>query len=240
MNAVDPMARSPLTARFQAQRAEMETRFGWLVARTFGSPPPEAAAARDGVAIADESHNGKVIIQGAEAEPLLEEAFGVCPTIGAGVQFAEGAALRALFRLRGDLFFARTAPGEEGRGVLAELRAAKEGRFVTATDITHGRSELRLVGPSSTEVLSKVCGLDFHRARFPQLGARETSLAKTKQLLIRNDMKTNSVGHLSSFSIIGGRSLGAYVWDTLVQAGAEFGIRPIGTAGLELMRRADG
>ena len=237
MTGVDPIARSPLAERFEAQRAEMETQSGWLVARSFGSPEREAAAARDSVAIADESHNGKVIIRGTEAEPLFEEVFGESPAIGAGVQLAEGAALRMLFRLRGDIFFGRTAPGEEGKSALAGLRqGAKEAGFVTITDITHGRSEFRLVGPSCTELLSKVCGLDFHAARFPDLGARETSLAKTKQLLIRNDVETNSGGQLRSFCIIGGRALGTYVWDTLVEAGAEFGMRPIGTAGVGLMK----
>ena len=84
-----------------------------------------------------------------------------------------------------------------------------------------------MIGPDSQVLLSKVCGLDFHSSAFPNETAKQSSLAKTTQLIIRYD-----IGELPAFSIIGVQSLGPYVWDTLMEAGREFGIVPIGTAAL--------
>ena len=84
-----------------------------------------------------------------------------------------------------------------------------------------------MIGPASQELLSKVCGLDFHPSVFPNETAKQSSLAKTTQLIIRRD-----IGKLPAFSIIGAQSLGPYVWDTPMEAGREFGIVPIGRAAL--------
>ena len=78
------------------------------------------------------------------------------------------------------------------------------------TDVTHGRSEIRVVGPASTSLMRKVCGLDFHPEAFPDGAARQSDVAKTTQLVIRRD-----IGELPAFSVIGARSLGAYLWDTM-------------------------
>ena len=88
-----------------------------------------------------------------------------------------------------------------------------------------------MVGPASQALLSKVCSLNFHSSEFPNGVAKQTSLAKTAQLIIRRD-----IGELPAFSVIGVRSLGAYVWDTIVEAGREFGITPIGQVTLQALK----
>ena len=133
-----------------------------------------------------------------------------------------------IYRLRNDLFFIITPPSKEvsAQKKLTTASAASE-QFVTVTDVTHGRVEIRVIGPNSQELLSKVCGLDFHPSAFPNETAKQSSLAKTTQLIIRCD-----IGELPAFSIIGSQSLGPYVWDTLMEAGREFGGVPIGRAAL--------
>jgi heterotetrameric sarcosine oxidase gamma subunit len=78
--------------------------------------------------------------------------------------------------------------------------------------------------------LSKVCGLDFHPLAFPNGWAKQSSLAKTPQLIIRRD-----IGELPAFSIIGVRSFAAYVWETIMEAGYELGITPIGQAAVQAL-----
>jgi sarcosine oxidase subunit alpha len=87
-----------------------------------------------------------------------------------------------------------------------------------------------VIGSASQELLSKVCGLDFHPTAFPNETAKQSSLAKTAQLIIRRD-----IGELPAFSIIGAQSLGPYVWDTMMEAGKEFGLVPIGRAALGVL-----
>ncbi len=103
--------------------------------------------------------------------------------------------------------------------------------MVTVTDLSDGLAELTLLGPASRSVLSKVSGLDFRPDAFPIRTARQTSLAKTRQLIIRRDL-----GDLPAYLIVGARSLSAYVWDVIMEAGHEFGIVP---AGVETLRRLE-
>jgi glycine cleavage system aminomethyltransferase T len=56
----------------------------------------------------------------------------------------------------------------------------------------------------------------------------QTSVAKTHQLIIRAD-----VIDLPAYRLIGGRALGAYVWDTLMEAGRDLQLSPIGCQALE-------
>jgi heterotetrameric sarcosine oxidase gamma subunit len=145
--------------------------------------------------------------------------------IGQGTAVPEG----HVYRLRADLFFVSTPPGIES-DVLLPLHEASHtaGDLVTVTDITHGRAELRLVGPASAELLSRLCGLDFHPSAFPNLAARQSSLAKTTQLIIRED-----IGALPAYSLVGARSLGAYLWHSMMQAGRDLGLEPLGQAALD-------
>ncbi len=86
-------------------------------------------------------------------------------------------------------------------------------------------AELRLVGPRSRDVLSQLCALDFAPSAFANHMAKQTSFAKTTQLIVRRDISA-----LPAFSIIGARSLAAFVWDTLlhIHTGHAYGIAPIG------------
>jgi glycine cleavage system aminomethyltransferase T len=111
---------------------------------------------------------------------------------------------------------------------------AQGGWFVTVTDVTHGLAEMCLVGPRSRDVLRKLCALDFHPDLFPQLTAKPTSVAKTRQLVMCRDL-----GSLPAFWLAGAQSVAAYVWDVILEAGHEFGLAPIGIAALaELERNA--
>ena len=222
-------ALSPLHSRLQSLDAEFAGRDGWQVAERFPEAGPDAASR--GVAIADESANGKLQVQGEEAEGLVRAAFSA-PDLAVGKSASIEALGGRVCRLRRDLFFIGTAPGEVAAaldGLRRELQAAGQPR-AAVTDLTHGRSELRLAGPAAPELMSKVCGLDFDLGRFSDGDARQSSVARTRQLIVRGD-----VGGLPSYSLIGGRSLGAYLWDTLMQAGAEFAVAPLGLRDLRAL-----
>ena len=194
---------------------------GWCIPDVYTTSEAEIAAARERLALADETPNGKLLLEGDQAESVLMAAFNLN-----SLKINEGR--DGIYRLRNDLFFISTPPGREvsAQKKLTTASTASE-QFVTVTDITHGRAEIRVIGPNSQTLLSKVCGLDFHPSRFPNETAKQSSLAKTTQLIIRCD-----IGELSAFSIIGAQSLGPYVWDTLMEASREFGIVPIGRAAL--------
>ena len=223
-------ALSPLHSRLQSLDAEFAGRDGWQVAERF--PDAGQDVASRGVAIADESANGKLQVQGEEAEGLVRAAFAA-PDLAVGKSASiEAPGPGRVCRLRRDLFFIGTAPGEVAAALdrlRRELQAAGQPE-AAVTDLTHGRCELRLVGPAAPELLSKLCGLDFDLGRFLDGDARQSSVARTRQLIVRGD-----AGGLPSYSLIGGRSLGAYLWDTLMQAGEEFAVAPLGLRDLRAL-----
>ena len=216
-----PIKLTPLHSITQRLGATFTEQRGWRVPEVYTTSEAEIAAARERIALADETPNGKLLLEGDQAEPVLMEAFD-----SDSLKINEGR--EGIYRLRHDLFYISTPPGEEvrARKKLTATSAASE-QFVTVTDITHGRAEIRVIGPDSQTLLSKLCGLDFHPSAFPNETAKQSSLAKTTQLIIRRDM-----GELPAFSIIGTQSLGAYVWDTVIEAGREFGLVPIGRTAL--------
>ena len=199
----------------------------WCIPEVYTTLEAEVAAARERIALADEMPNGKLLVEGDQAESVLMDAFDL-----GSLKINEGR--DGIYRLRNDLFFISTPPGREvsAQKKLTTASAASE-QFVTVTDVTHGRVEIRVIGPDSQALLSKVCGLDFHPSAFPNETAKQSSLAKTTQLIIRRD-----IGELPTFSIIGTQSLGPYVWDTMMEAGKEFGVVPIGRAALAALIEA--
>lgn len=191
---------------------------GWIAPDTYAGTEIELAAVRSGVVLVDESPNGMIQVEGL-AEAALSEAYGMS-SLGIGeVSDVDG---RRVARLRQDVFFVVVQPGDEVK-TLKEIRDAAADTFITCTDVTSGRSGIGAIGPRSPELMSKVCGLDFSDGAFPAGQARQTSVAKTSQLIIRADR-----GGVPAYTLIGSRSLGAYLWALLMEAGTEWDIQPIG------------
>ena len=219
-----PWYATPLHGRWQALGAELTEVAGWRVPERFGDGAAEERAAREGVALGDETPRAKLLVQGEEAAAAVAAATGLAaPRTGE----VSGGRVTAC-GLRPDLLLVAAGPGE-GEGILKALEdtAAEAPGLVTVTDVTHGRFEYRIVGPEAPRLLSKVCGLDFDDSVFPDRRARETSVARVRALVVRAD-----AGERPAFRVLGGRAPGAYVWDILMEAGAEFGIAPIGAAAL--------
>ena len=235
-----PIKLTPLYSVAQHLGAQFAEQNHWRVPTVYTTLAAEVAVAQNGVGLVDETPNGKLTVEGAQAEAVLQTAFKLSK-----LEIGEGALWEGtsgshyhIYRLRSELFFISTPPEEAptAQKTLTTTAEAPVGGaslprpFVTVTDITDGRSELRAIGPASRELLSKVCGLDFHPSAFPNGWAKQSSLAKTPQLIIRRD-----IGELPAFSIIGVRSFAAYVWETIMEAGYELGITPIGQAAVQAL-----
>lgn len=207
----------------------MQVGEGWRVPEFFAGVTPEVQAARQALALADDTPRGTLRVQGETAAECTRQALGTAPdAVGAIVTDSAGVEIASL---RPDLYHIGTATAARAE-VQERLKVSAQAQQenVTVTDITHGRFELRLVGPAAAELMSKVCALDFDDSVFPSGTAAETSVARTRQLILRVD-----VGPLPAYRLLGGRALGVYVWDTLMEAGRELGIRPMGARALETL-----
>jgi heterotetrameric sarcosine oxidase gamma subunit len=98
-----------------------------------------------------------------------------------------------------------------------EASFRQAGRFAHATDYSGGIAVLRAVGRATPDVLSKLCGLDFHSAHFPNLHVAQTSVAKIKALIARHDE-----GDTPGYSLHVDAPSGQYFWAAVLDAGQEF------------------
>lgn len=213
----EALRRSPLHEVLQSAGVGFQARSGWLVPTSLVSADDDAAPR---LTIADESSRGKLLVEGERSAGVISTALRVqAPILGLSVPCEDG----RVYSLRPDFFFVATSPGKEVE-VAERLRAvaANDGEFATVTDVTAGRAQIRVIGSLCRQLLPKLCGLDFGETAFADGCGKISGLAKTTQLILRCDW--NGV---LSFSIVGGRSLGAYVWETILQAGREWDIAPV-------------
>lgn len=115
-------------------------------------------------------------------------------------------------------------PGAAGT-LLEDLHqvAAGSGEFASVVDLTHGRALIRIRGLRSADVLAKLCGIDLHDDATPDGTALRTSVAGLATDLVRDDRAAER-----SYLLHCERSSGQYLFDTLLDAGAEFGIEVTG------------
>jgi len=88
---------------------------------------------------------------------------------------------------------------------------------LTVTDMTHGYGHLLLIGQDAAQVLSKICGLNFADAAFPNHHIAQSSLAKVRASIIRHDRDT-----LTAYHILVAYPIAEYVWDVVFDAMQEF------------------
>jgi heterotetrameric sarcosine oxidase gamma subunit len=226
-----PIKLSPLSGTAERLGARWLEVAGWRCAEDYGNPAVEVAAMRAGAGLADVSQIGKIQIEGQRAAAMLAATLGASPeAVGDHVHVPAG----DLYCLRPDIYFLSVLSGTEA-GVVATLADASGARpdLVTVTDVTHGLAGIELVGPRAVDVMTRVCGLDFSHAAFPNQAARQSSVAKTRQLIISRDR-----GALPSYTMFGARSLAAYLWGVLLDAGRPFGLTPIGMEALSTLEAA--
>ncbi|MDN5931342.1 MAG: hypothetical protein L0I24_09815, partial [Pseudonocardia sp.] len=112
--------------------------------------------------------------------------------------------------------------GADGRDELVarlERLADQPGEFASVVDLTHGRALLRLHGADAAAALAKVCAIDLSDDVTPNGAALRTSVAKVVTDLVRDDAD-GVPGYLLHCE----RSSGRYLFDALLDAGAEFGM----------------
>ena len=228
------MKRSPLYPIFQSLTNQFANQNGWQVPDSISDLDVELTALREHVALTDLSASGKITVEGQQAGAVIQTALNLdAPSLAVNAGIDTG--LFGVYCLRKDLFFIHTTPGQE-EPILESLKKICENQresaynFATVTDITHGRAEIGVFGPSSPDLLSRLCGLDFHESRFPNLTAKQSSVAKTSQIITRHDL-----AGIHAYALIGDRSFGAYLWETALKAGQDLGVAPVGMKALRAL-----
>ena len=107
---------------------------------------------------------------------------------------------------------------------------------VDVTNVTAALAAVNIAGPNSRAVLETLCDdVDLSPEGFPYMGVREGHVAGSPALLLR----VGFVGELG-YEVHVPASRGEALWDALMEAGAEHGIRPFGVEAQRLLRLEKG
>jgi sarcosine oxidase, subunit alpha len=102
---------------------------------------------------------------------------------------------------------------------------------VQLTDVTQGLSAVNLAGPRAREIMGKVTDLDCSAEGFTYLDGKQAEVAGVPSLILR----IGFVGEVG-YEIHCPAAQGEHLWDALMSAGREFGVKPFGLEPQRLLR----
>ena len=208
----------------------------------------ECLAVRNRVGILDASTLGKIDIQGPDAAEFITRMYtnsylklapGRC-RYGVmlkedGMIFDDGVC--ACLAENHYLMFTTTGGAAE---VLAWLELWQQTEWsdlkVYFTSVTDHWATATVTGPNARDVVSKVCeGIDFSADQFGFMDWRDGKVSGVSARIFR----ISFTGELSYEINVTAQS-GRYVWEKLIEAGAEFDITPYGTESMHVLRAEKG
>ena len=196
--------KSPLHHRLAAHRACFGEAGGWELPNWYAPPGVEPRyeysygrqnwfehsaaehhAARNGVALFDQSSFAKFLVQGRDAARVLERisANRVAGAIGRIVYtqwLNERGGIEAdltVTRVAESAFLVVTAAATQTRDLAWLNRNIPDDAHVWVTDVTSGYAVIGVMGPKSRELLSRLTTADLSNVAFPFGSSREIELA---------------------------------------------------------------
>ena len=216
-----------------------EIRPGWGRDASFALQAAEHRAVREAVGMLDMSLMAKFLVQGRDAERVLNlvSANDVAVPVGRVVYtpwLNERGGIEAdltVTRLAEDRFLVVVTDLIHRRiGPWIE-RHAPDGAHVAVTDVTSGMALMTVQGPRSRELLGRLTTADLSSDAFPYLTAREIDLHYARVLA----MRVTYVGELG-WELHVPAELALTVYDALLEAGADLGYRNVGIGAMGSLR----
>jgi len=254
--------RSVLHDRLAEQGAHFSQSAGWEFAEWFAGPGEhpkttldfarqeshdivarEHHAVREAVGMLDMTLMAKLIVQGPDAAAVLSRLSANDVTAGLGrivytqwLNEAGGIVADVTVTCLEEEKFLVIASDVIHRRIEPLIRReVRPGEFVAVTDVTSGTTLLSVQGPASRELISRLTDADLSSASFPYLSARNIHVGYAPALAIR----VTYVGELG-YELHVPAEYGLGVYDDLMAAGADLGIRPVGLAAMTSLRLEKG
>jgi len=154
---------------------------------------------------------GRLTLRGdEETGRLAAETLGLAPPIGLG---SSRTAVPRMLR-PGPNEWLIVADYGERHAVADRLRAVLAGRHFALVDISDRMATMGVRGRTARETLNAACPLDLHPRAFPAGSATRTTLGKA-EILLEHQEEARFLVHTN-------RSVAAYCWRLLEEAGREF------------------
>jgi 4-methylaminobutanoate oxidase (formaldehyde-forming) len=205
----------------------------------FAPSAAEHRAVREAVGLFDMTSFGKFLVQGRDAESVLQYICANDVAVPPGrIVYTQWLNPRGgieadltLTRLSQRAYLVITAGATARRDFAWLTRHIREDAHCIATDVTSGLAVLSLMGPNSRALLSAVSPDDFSNAAFPFATSREIELASARVRASR----ITYVGELG-WELYIPTEFAVGVFDAIVAAGAPFGLKLAGLQALDSCR----
>jgi len=248
-----PMRRTPMHSRHEAAGAVWMQAGNWLRPEFYARPGSskaecvreEARAVRSQLGIIDVGTLGKMDLFGADAAAFLERVYtGKFANLKVGmtryaVMLEESGVViddGVVARLSDQHFYFTTTTTGSAT-VYRELTRLNTmwGMQVGVVNVTGAYAAMNLAGPKSREALAPLTSIDLSGEAFPYLAVREGTAAGVPVRV----MRVGFVGELG-YELHTPAEHAAHLWDALIEAGGELGIRPFGVEAQRLLRLEKG
>ncbi len=153
--------------------------------------------------------------EGKAVRDALAVALGVAPDAAANRSTTRGA---TTILWVGPERWLVVEPERGDRDLATLLRAALAATSAAVTDLGHGRTTLRLVGPRCRDLLAKGSAIDFHPRAFAAGACAQGLLGHVGALF-------HAIDDRPTFDLHIARSYAQTVWEWLIEAAAEYGCR---------------
>ena len=236
-----PVKLTPLDRKHRELGARMMDVGSWKRPYDYGSSQEECIAVRQRVGIIDVSTLGKLDVQGKDAPALLDKVYThifsnlAVGRIRYGLLCSDSGMIiddGTITRLAEDHCFITTTTGNiDLMEEWLKWWAAGTDMCVHISNVTAGYAAINVAGPRAREALGKLTDLDLSPSGFRYMKSARGEVAGVDSLLLR----IGFVGE-TGWEIHFPAEYGEYMWDSLMEAGKEFGIAPFGLEAQRILR----
>jgi sarcosine oxidase subunit alpha len=237
----EPAKRTSIHHRHKDLGAKVMWTGAWRRPHSYGDPQAEVLAVHRSLGVIDVSTLGKLLVRGPDAADFLERIYpnrfgdmkegriryAVLGT-DAGRIMDDG----TVARLSDDEYYVTTtSTGAEGVIEWLEWWNAVWHLDVEIVNLTGAIAAVNVAGPSARRLMEKLTDLDVSNDGFKYLDAKQAPVAGVPALTLR----IGFVGELG-YEIHFPSPYGEYLWDTILEQGAEWDAKPFGLEPQRILR----
>jgi 4-methylaminobutanoate oxidase (formaldehyde-forming) len=224
---------------FAPEGVSPEVVYSWGRQNWFEYSAEEHHATREGVTLLDYSVMAKILVQGHEAGKYLNRISANNVSVPVGkIVYTQW--LNTSGTIEADLTVTRLAENQylilTGDGTTTQVcawlkRHIPPEAHALVTNITSAYSVLNVQGPKSRNLLSRITHADLSNEAFPFMTMQEIDMGYA----LVKALRVTYVGELG-WELYIPTEFSLHVFDTLVETGAEVGLRHLGLQALETLR----
>jgi sarcosine oxidase, subunit alpha len=237
----EPAQRTSIHHRHKELGAKMMWTGTWRRPHSYGDPEGEAQSVHASVGVIDVSTLGKMIVRGPDSAEFLERLYpnrfgDMKPMrIRYGVLNSDAGRIMddgTIARLGDETFYVTTT--STGAGAVLEWFEwwnAVWRMDVEISDVTGGLAAVNVAGPRARAVMRELTDTNLSNDALSYLDARDALIAGVPSLILR----IGFVGELG-YELHFPSPYGEHVWNAILEAGKDYGIRPFGLEPQRILR----